>query len=328
MNILAWLGQRATGALAAGAILGLILPGPADLFLKLLPLLVFAFTVVSFLKVETAEIVRAWRRPLLPLLLSLWCLVVSPIILALVIRLLSVPEGLAQAIVLWAASPPMIAAAVFAVLLRLDGALAMGVTIVCMLIMPMTAPPLSLLLTGLSVNIDVMTLTMRVGAFMISAAIVAWAAQRLVGRSRLMRRTNELSGVSVLVLVAYGASLMPVVREEIAVDPARVLLFVAVAFVTNLAFQTVTGLLFFRFGRLHCATAGLLAGNRNMSVICANLGVAATSEVMLFFAAIHLPIYTLPWVLRRLYFLVSRDSVMTAAPGRGFRRKVAHSDST
>ncbi len=328
MNVLAWLGQRATAALAVGAVLGLILPGPADFFLDLLPLLVFTFTVVCFLKVETADIVQAWRRPLLPLLLSLWCLGISPVVLALVIRLFSVPDYLAQAIVLWAASPPMIAAAVFAMLLRLDGALAMGVTIVCMLIMPMTAPPLALLLTGLSVNIDVLTLTLRVGVFMASAAAVAWAAQRIIGRDRLMKRSNELSGVSVIVLVAYGASLMPVVREEIATEPARVLLFVVVAYVTNLAFQAVSCLLFVRFGRLHCATAGLLAGNRNMSVICANLGVAATPEVMLFFAAIHLPIYTLPWILRRLYLLAGRDSVMIVAQGRGLRRKVAHSDST
>lgn len=305
LRVLAWLGRWATVALAIGAVLGLMLPNMSNLLEDFFPIMVFVFTTASFLKIDGARLASAWQRPALPGLLIFWALIVSPLAVALAVWLFAVPEKIGQAVVLMAASPPMIAAVVFALLLKLDAALAISVTVIGMLLMPVTVPPLFQLLTGLSVEIDVLVLALRIAGFIALAALIAWIIRALIGYERIVSRSEEINGVTVIVLVAFGASLMPVVRERLISDPLQIALFVSIAFAVNLALQAATRFAFAWSGGLHSTTSALLAGNRNMSIVCANLGAAATPEIMLLFVSNLIPMYTLPWMLRRLYALAS-----------------------
>ena len=96
-------------------------------------------------------------------------------------------------------------------------------------------------------------------------------------------------------------AVMDGVRDLIAATPGLVLLNAATALVASLAFQALGYLAFAALGRRHAAEVALVAGNRNMGVVIANLGRAATPELTLFFAAVQLPIYLLPLILRPLY---------------------------
>src|SRR5947207_452632 len=110
---LTWLGRHATEALIAGVCVGLLLPDLATALQGWLSPLVFVFTAASFLKVDTRAVARAaWRQPLLPSLLLVWSLVAVPVVTAAMIHLFQVPSGLAQALMVWAASPSMTAAIV------------------------------------------------------------------------------------------------------------------------------------------------------------------------------------------------------------------------
>src|SRR5262249_42982160 len=144
VSFLRSLSKHLNWALATGVILGISLPGLAQSLREWLSALVYVLTLASFLKIDTPILVRSWRRPLLPCLLVVWCLIISPIAIGCVLLVLSVPTGLAQALIVWAASPPMTAAIVFSILLRLDVSLTVGVSLIGMLVVPMTGPPLSL----------------------------------------------------------------------------------------------------------------------------------------------------------------------------------------
>lgn len=302
MKMLAWLGRHATEALIAGAFIGLLLPDLAVVLQGWLSPLVFVFTAASFLKADVIAVARAaWRQPLLPSLLLLWSLVAVPIIAAGAIHLFHVPTGLAQALIVWAASPSMTAAIVFAALLGLDVALATTLSIIGMFVVPLTGPPLAMWLAGMSIGVDALTLTGRIAGFIGAALAVAWVLRGVVGRGALERRADEINGAIIVLLVLFGISLTGGVGQRIATDPGHVMEFVIVAFIANLAAQIASSLLFVWAGPRRSATAALLAGNRNMSVLCANLGMAATPDIMLFFATSHVPIYVLPWILRRVY---------------------------
>jgi hypothetical protein len=71
-------------------------------------------------------------------LLIAWLLVVSPALMVLATRLAGLPVGLAEAMLLWAASPPLIAAPALATLLGLDSALALVGTAVATFAMLLT----------------------------------------------------------------------------------------------------------------------------------------------------------------------------------------------
>lgn len=300
--MLAWLGRHAIEALVVGVFIGLILPDLAVALQGWLSPLVFVFTVASFLKVDTRAVARAaWRQPLLPSLLIIWSLVAVPIVTAGVIYLFHVPTALAQALIVWAVSPTMTAAIVFTALFGLDVTLAITISTISIAVVPLTGPPLAMWLAGISMGMNALTLTGRIAAFIGTALVVAWAVRGLAGRVALEKREDEINGAIILLLVLFGISLMAGVGHRIVTDSWHVIKFVIAAFIANIATQIASSLLFVWTGSRCNATAALLSGNRNMSVLCAHLGTASTPDIMLFFATSHIPIYVLPWILRKVY---------------------------
>jgi bile acid:Na+ symporter, BASS family len=297
----AFLGRHGTWFLAGGLFIGLLVPALAALLRPLVSGLVFLLTAATFLSIDWQELGRHVRRPALLALILAWTLLVSPVVTALAARAVGLPEPLAQALVLWAASPPLISVAAIALLLGLDGALALLVMVAGSFLMPFTLPPLVLGLIGFKLGIGILPLMRNLVLFTGGAALVAAALRYLVGAARLRRHVVELSGLSVLILILFAIAIMDGVRDLIAAKPQQVLGYALCALVASLMLQALGFLSFAWLPRIAALTAGLIAGNNNMAVVWVNLGSAATPEVMLFVAAVQLPIYVLPAVLRPVY---------------------------
>lgn len=301
MNPLAWLGHHATAALAFGVTAGLFIPGLSGLLTPLLPLLVFVFAVTSFLKVEWGAQRLALRHSIFPAALLIWVLVLSPVFMAALVDALSIEDGMARALILWAASPPMTAAILFSALLRLDVVLATAVSVSGLVLVPLTGPLMASSLFDLSLDVSPVALVLQTSAFVGLAAAAAFVIRHAAGSRLLMRFDAEVNGIIVVVLLIYAASLMSGVRELVFSDLAKSLYYIFFAFLLNILLQLVTLVLFAGQAALTRTTAALLSGNRNMGILYANLGSAATPEITLFFAASHVPVYLLPYLLRPFY---------------------------
>src|SRR3984893_1199872 len=288
------------------------MPALAALLRPMLAAFVFLLTTATFLSIDWQELARHARRPGLLALILAWTLLVSPIITALAARGARLPTPLAQALVLWAASPPLISVPAIALLLGLDGALALLVMVAGTFLMPFTLPPLVLGLIGLELGIGILPLMRNLLLFIGGAALVAATLRYLAGAARLRSHATELSGLSVLILILFAIAIMDGVRDLIAARPQQVLGYALCALVASLVLQALGFLAFGWLPRIAALTVGLIAGNNNMAVVWANLGSAATPELMLFFAAVQLPIYVLPAALRPVYRRLG-----AAAPYRG-----------
>jgi BASS family bile acid:Na+ symporter len=297
----AFLGRHGTWFLAGGLFIGLLVPALAALLRPLLSGFIFLLTAATFLGIDWQELARHARRPGLMALILAWTLLVSPIVAALVARVAGLPAPLAQALVLWAASPPLISVPAIALLLGLDGALALLVMVAGTFLMPFTLPPLVLGLIGLKLGIGILPLTRNLVLFIGGAALAAAALRYFAGAERLRRHAVELSGLSVLILILFAIAIMDGVRELIVARPQQVAEYALCALLASLALQALGFLAFAWLPRLAALTVALIAGNNNMAVVWANLGSAATPELMLFFAAVQLPIYVLPAALRPVY---------------------------
>jgi bile acid:Na+ symporter, BASS family len=308
----AFLGRHGTWLLAGGLFIGLAMPALAALLRPMLAGFVFLLTTATFLSIDWQELARHARRPGLLALILAWTLLVIPIITALAARVTGLPAPLAQALVLWAASPPLISVPAIALLLGLDGALALLVMVAGTFLMPFTLPPLVLGLIGLELGIGILPLMRNLVLFIGGAALVATTLRYLLGAARLRRHAVELSGLSVLILILFAIAIMDGVRDLIAARPQQVLGYALCALVASLVLQALGFLAFGWLPRIAALTVGLIAGNNNMAVVWANLGSAATPELMLFFAAVQVPIYVLPAALRPVYRRLG-----AAAPYRG-----------
>jgi BASS family bile acid:Na+ symporter len=301
-GFLAFFDRRGTTLLASGLFLGLLLQPVAHAIWPLLPTLVFLLTAATMLRIEWPQVIAHARHPLRIGLLVLWALVVSPVLMAAIVQMLGVPLGLGQALVLWAASPPLMSLPAIALLLGLDGALALLVMVAATFLVPVTLPPLLLGLMGLDLGIGIMPLMARLAVFVGGAGAVAGLLRWRLGGERLRHYATEISGINVLLLVLFAVAVMDGMPDHLFAEPLRVLGYCLSALGASLGLQAVSFLSFGWLGRSSALTVGLVGGNRNMAVVWASLAAAVNSpDLMLYFACAQLPIYLLPATLAPIY---------------------------
>jgi hypothetical protein len=300
-RLLVALGRHGPSLLSLGILIGLALPGPAALLHPLLAPLVFCLAVATMIRIDwpavAAHIAKPWRVALA----LAWGLGASPVITDVVAMHLGLPEGLAQAIVIWSAAPAMISAPALAFLLGLDGSLALIVMVGGALLMPLTLPPLALGLLGVALPLGIAALMLRLSLFIGGALAVAALLRRLAGARQIDKFSREINGLNVLILMIFAVGIMDGVRDIAADRPSELLAYAIAAFAASLGQQFVGTIVFLWCGRIPAMTIGMSYGNRNLASVWASLGPFATPELTLFLITLQLPIYILPVVLQPLY---------------------------
>jgi BASS family bile acid:Na+ symporter len=299
-KVLAFIGRRSMPLLAAGILIGLAVPPLAALMRPLTAPLLFLLTAATLLKIEPRAVLAELRRPARLVAVLVWTMALQPVLMAAAVAPLGLPAGLVEALVLWSAASPLISAPALAFLLGLEAPLALVGMTLGTLAMPFTLPPLALALLGLQLEIGVGELMARLGVFVGGALLVALLARRLIGPARVDRAGLEISGLAVLFLLLFGIGVMDGVQTIFAEQPHEVLLFAAAAFAATIFMLTSTALVFAWLGLRPALSIALVGGYKNMAVVWAGLGAAASAEVTLYFVVIQLPIYLLPPVLKPL----------------------------
>src|SRR3546814_14903980 len=82
-----------------------------------------------------------------------------------------------------AAAPPILSAAPIAMILGLDGALALVVGLIATLLTPLTVPPLAFVLLGLELDLGAMEFMARLGVAVVVAVAAAVVIRRAARKS-------------------------------------------------------------------------------------------------------------------------------------------------
>lgn len=308
-RLLAFLGGHATWVLFVGVFLGLALPSLATLARPLLAPAVAVLLTATLVRVDWRVMLDTLRRPGLVAGIVAWLLLGAPLVTAAVLTLLPLPGPLTTALVLMAAAPPILSAAPIAMILGLDGALALVVSLIATLLTPLTVPPLALALLGLELDLGVGEFMARLAVVVVVAVAAAALIRRAIGRERLPRVARHLDGAVVIVMLVFAVAIMDGVTATLMARPAVVALWLGAAFVANPALQAIGALAFAWLGRRRALTIGLVSGNCNMGLLLAAFPPGADADVVLYFAVAQLPMYMLPALLLPLY------RRLTAAPG-------------
>jgi bile acid:Na+ symporter, BASS family len=300
LNCFRFLGRHAVVALAAALFVALLLPGVASLARPLLTPTVLLMLTVSVMRVDVARV----RRPAAPgtlVLTLLWVLVLGPAAVWAAAMALGLPDALTRALVVWAASPPLVSAVAIATILGFDGAAALVLMVAGNALFPFTLPPVVLALLGIQVDVPVLELSFRLLGYVAAAAAVAMAVRRLAGTARLARMGAELDGVMVVLMLVFALAVMDGVQESLIERTGEVLLWITAAFAAAVAMQTAGWLLSCLGDRKLSGTVALVSGNRNLAIVLVAAGDVFGEDIYLFLAVLQFPIYLLPLLLRPLY---------------------------
>lgn len=301
---LALLGRYATPMLAGGVLLGLAVPPLAALAKPLLvPALVIPLTL-ALLRLDWSAML-AWRhRPALLARLLVWLLLASPLMVAamvVVLRTFGMPPPLGDALILMAASSPIVSSVAIALFVGLDASLAVVAVLLSTALVPLTLPPLAALLAGVAIEIGLAEFMLRLAGLVGSAFVAAWLVRRVVPAATLASNRDRIDGLAVLNLVVFAVAIMDGVAAFAVRSPAYVAAALAAAFAINLLLQAAGYAAFRGLGRREALTVGLLSGNCNMGLVLVALQGRASFEVTAFFALAQIPMYTLPALLAPAY---------------------------
>jgi BASS family bile acid:Na+ symporter len=291
--------NKGPSVLAAGVFLGLLVPAFAEAARPLMPVTVFIFVLGTLLRVDPATVLSVLRRPAVSVLLPLCAIVVCPVVAGLAGHALGLPPAWTLALVLAYCAPPASGTSAVARMLGLDAAVALVATLAAMALVPFTAPLLAQWFgRDPGVAIEPSSLALRL-LFLVGTAEGVALLVRRFAKERLAAHAGAIDGIVVVALLVFAVGTMAGMQKSLLDDPRLVTSVIALAFAANVGVQAVAYLLTPGSVRTRLNVA-LLMGNRNVGLLWAALGAAATPTVALFFACAQLPIYLLPRVIQSL----------------------------
>ncbi len=300
-GLLAFLSRQARWALPAGVFVGIALPGLASLMRPLLTAAVIGTLTGALLRLDWRRFADLGRRPALPATLALWQLVLSPLLVWYGTALAGLPPDLRLVLLLQAAAPPIGSAAVFALILGLDGVLAALSTVASTLLLPLTLTPLvALLLPEAGIRVDLLPFFLRVTLLVAVPFLLAWALRRAIGLKRLRQADAALGGTNVLLLVIFAIAVMDGVTARLVSEPEVIGLLLLAACAAAVLLHLAGFLLFQRSGTVGAYTAAVLSGNRNVGLMLVITAGTAGEIFSLYVGIAQIPMYFAPLLLTPL----------------------------
>ncbi|WP_332685007.1 hypothetical protein [Bosea sp. (in: a-proteobacteria)] len=300
-SALALLGRYGTQGFALSIFLGLALPQFSAAARPLLPVTIFCFTTVVFMRADLGVISGLVRRPAKLIAACLWLMAAPALLLGavfLVIGREALDPGLLLGIAMLGAAPPIMSSPAVAILYGFEPSLIIASVIVTTVVSPLVAPVFVEWLAGAAVPLDRWQLTLRLLIFIGGGIAVAVALRRWLGAARIREMKPNLDGFGVLMYFIFAIAAMDGVTDAALARPGQVALFGAVAFLISAIGLASACLLLWRFPVSERFMIGYGTGQRNMGLLVAALGAGVPPTTYLFFALAQFPIYLLPWLLR------------------------------
>ena len=306
---LAWLGARARAALAIGVLLATVLPDLSALLRPVFPFFVMLLFCVSLLRLDLGALLARVLSPRHLLGLGAIILVLMgavPVAVWAAGRAVGLGEAQLAALVYTFAAPPIISAAALCLILGLDAAFAIELTVLATLAAPIIGPPLAKALLGAAVPLDVLALTLRMAAIILVGGGLAVLLRRLLGPDTIARHGTSFDGVTTVVVVLFVVPLFEGFWGLVAARPGFALGTLALAFAANWGPQLLVVAARRCRGGARLGAAALAAGNRNASLYLAAL---PPDPLYGFYVACYqFPIMLTPMVLGRMLSGKARES--------------------
>ena len=302
----AWIRRRGMALIAAGAALGIAVPTLAEALRPLLLWMSLGTMALALLRVEPAALAGVLRRPGLALLVLAWVTLGVPVLVyAALSPLLPADSPFLAAAVLIAATPSVMSAAVFAILLGADAALLTVVAIPSNALAPAWLPGTAAFM-GVTAQVDPWAMALRLAVLVGGSFGLAALAVRVVGRATLRAQGPAIDTWIVLLVTASAIPCMDGVGAALAARPVSFLLMLGFALGLNLVLQAIGFGVFLAVPRKAALSAGLVSGTRNMVLLLAALGDPGESDLGLIVAAAQLSLFVMPVLVAPAYRRLGR----------------------
>lgn len=297
---LAWLGRHGTQGFALSIFLGLALPQFSAMARPALPITIFCFTTVVFMRLDMGVTLGLLRRPAKLAASCAW-LIAGPVLLIggalLLVGRENLDPGIVLGLAIMGAAPPIMSSPAVAILYGFEPSLIIASVILTTIVSPIVAPILVGLLAGAAVPLDRWALTLRLLVFIGGGMAVAAAIRFWLGLARIKAMKANLDGFGVLMYFIFAIAAMDGVTKAALDNPRLVLFVLGCVFAVSAAGLVSSWLVLRLLPASERFMIGYGTGQRNMGLLVAALGAGVSPTTFLYFALAQFPIYLLPWLL-------------------------------
>lgn len=316
-SALAFVGRHGTEGFALALFMGLALPQFAERARPLLPVTIFCFMVIVFLRADIGIIAGLVRRPKKLALASLWLIVAPALITGAVILVIgreAIDPGMLLGLAILGAAPPIMSSPAVAILYGFEPSLIIASVLAITVISPVIAPILVDLIAGQAVPLDPAALMGRMAILVGGGFAFAVLLRKWFGAAKIVEIKAELDGFGVVMYFVFAIAAMDGVTDAAFAMPGRVALFVGIALAVS-GVGLILSMAALRFALPEERfILGYATGQRNMGLLVAALGAGVPKTTFLFFALAQVPIYLMPWLLKSLARRVKDGGGSAAEP--------------
>lgn len=287
--------------LAAGVFGGVLVPPLAHGFVWFITPNVVLLVTLVLLRVDIPAAFGHLARPARLVGIVAFQMLACPLVAAGVLLAVPIDPGTAAGVVIFATGAAATSGAAFARLVGLDPELTLLATLATIFLVPFSGPPLAHALAGIELPITVLGFMARLAVVVFLPLLLSLALRRAIGPRRLLPLGPALDGLTVWLVVFYGFAVMDGMQARLLSDPGWVLQATVAAFAADFGLNVLTTLAFIWMGWRSAASAGLMAGNRNMALYLAVLPAGADPRIALFMALVQIPLFLSPFLLGPIY---------------------------
>ena len=222
MTALAWIGARARWVLLIGAGLAFFAPDISSFLRPAVPFFVAMVYALAMLRIDLAAVIRGFacaRHAGRMALIVFLMMVVTPAAAFWVVGAMGLGDDYQRAALYASAAPPIASAASFCLMIGLNAALALEVTVLCSLIMPVVGPLIVAALVGDTLDLSPVMLGLRMAAMIFSGAVAAMILRHVIGVDRIARNASALDGVAALGFLLFILPLFDGMGAAVAARP-------------------------------------------------------------------------------------------------------------
>ncbi|MCG8545357.1 MAG: hypothetical protein MJE12_14250 [Alphaproteobacteria bacterium] len=295
---LSLLARWAMPIIGASIFVALALPALAALLRPTLEPAVIVLITLAIARLDASKLRHYGRRPALALAVLAWTLLISPLAAWAVAMAAGLAPALLVAVVLNAASAPLMSSVPYCQLLGLDGELSLLVMLSATFLMPATLLFVLFGLLGLEAEIALTDFLLRTALFIGLPLLLAWVIRRLAPPGWTETNAQPIDGAMVVMLVLVAFAIMDGVAAQLLADPALGAMIVALAFGVSIALHASSAAAFWWMGRRAALSMAVTCGNRNLIILLVILGDALGPEFALYVALGQFPIYLMPVAIK------------------------------
>ncbi len=303
VRLLEWVGSRARWFLTLGAISALFFQDLAAFLRPALPAFVALMYFLAMLRVDLIAVIRGVFRLKRMLLIAGVCVLLmagTPALMLVLAGLAGLSAEFTTSLVYISAAPPLGSAAALCLLLGLNAALALEITIVGSFLAPFLGPLVTAALLGDAVPLDPAAMSLRLAGMIGTGAILALIFRPVIGAKVITCKAALFDGIGAIAMVATVLPIFAGATGYIIQAPLTAAFVLVLVFALNIGAQVLSTPVLRRLVPGDSAgTVGLIWGNRNAALFMAAL---PPSPVFALFVALYqFPMYMTPLLLKGFF---------------------------